>query len=229
MWPALNSSSFRGFILNTWKYFVLLLYFLLFTLSAQAETISVSQFEVEGLNGWAEKSFSRETRYSLVERDGSQVLLAQSKATASALYKKVRIDLDKTPFLNWRWLIENHLGDINERRKEGDDYPARIYVIIDGGIFFWKTRALNYVWSSNQPIGSTWANAYSDNTRMIALESGSTYLGQWRSEKRNVRRDLQNQFGEDLRYIDGIAVMTDTDNSQGQATTYYRDLFFSSE
>ncbi|MEZ0174648.1 MAG: DUF3047 domain-containing protein [Candidatus Reddybacter sp.] len=201
----------------------------LFTSTTQAEIISLSQFESEGLNGWAEKFFSGQTRYTLVERDDGHVLLALSKATASALYKKVRIDLEKTPFLNWGWLIENHLGDINERRKEGDDYPARIYVIIDGGVFFWKTRALNYVWSSNQPKGSTWANAYSDNTRMLALESGSVYLGQWRSEKRNVRCDLQSQFGENLRYIDGIAVMTDTDNSQGQATTYYRNLFFSSE
>ncbi len=215
--------------MNFLKYCILFLCLVLFTLRTQAEIVSVSQFESEGLNGWAEKIFSGETRYTLVERENGQVLLAQSQASASALYKKIRIDLERTPFLNWDWLIENHLGDINERRKEGDDYPARIYVIIDGGVFFWKTRALNYVWSSNQPKGSTWANAYSDNARMLALESGSAYLGQWRSEKRNVRRDLQNQFGEDLRYIDGIAVMTDTDNSQGQATTYYRKLFFSSK
>lgn len=202
---------------------------LLLALPLQAETIALSQFATEGLSGWAEKSFYGQTQYTIVERNGDNVLLAESKNSASALYKKIRIDLEKTPYLNWSWLVVKHLGDINERQKEGDDYPARVYVIISGGVFFWKTRAINYVWSSNQPEGSIWPNAYTDNARMIALESGSAFLGQWRTEKRNIRADLRRQFGEDLRYIDGIAVMSDTDNSHGQALSYYRNLFFSSE
>lgn len=202
---------------------------LLLPLPLQAETIAISQFASQGLNGWAEKSFSGHTQYTVVERDGHKVLRAQSRASASALFKKIRIDLEKTPYLNWQWLVVNHLGNIDERQKDGDDYPARVYVIIDGGVFFWKTRALNYVWSSNQPEGATWLNAYSDNARMIALESGTALLGQWRAEKRNIRADLRKHFGEDLRYIDGIALMTDTDNSSGQARAYYRNLFFSSD
>lgn len=202
---------------------------LLLTLQVQAETIALSHFATDGLIGWSEKSFYGQTQYSIVERNGDKVLLAQSNNSASALYKKIRIDLDKTPYLNWSWWVSNHLGDIDEQQKEGDDYPARVYIIIDGGVFFWKTRALNYVWSSNQPKGATWPNAYTDNARMMALETGSAYLRQWRSEKRNIRADLRQQFGEDLRYIDGVAIMTDTDNSQGQAVTYYRNLFFSSE
>lgn len=202
---------------------------LLFALPLQAETIALSQFATDGLSGWAEKRFQGQTQYTIVERNGDKVLLADSNNSASALYKEIRIDLEKTPYLNWSWLVVKHLGDINERQKEGDDYPARVYVIISGGVFFWKTRAINYVWSSNQPEGSSWPNAYTANARMIALESGSAFLGQWRTEKRNIRADLRRQFGEDLRYIDGIAVMSDTDNSHGQALSYYRNLFFSSE
>ena len=202
---------------------------LLLTLPLQAETIALSQFATEGLSGWSEKSFYGQTQYSIVERNGDKVLSAESNNSASALYKETRIDLEKTPYLNWSWLVVKHLGDIDERQKEGDDYPARVYVVISGGIFFWKTRAINYVWSSNQPEGTLWPNAYTDNARMMALESGSAFLGQWRTEKRNIRADLRQQFGEDLRYIDGIAVMTDTDNSHGQALSYYRNLFFSSK
>lgn len=202
---------------------------LLLALPLRAETIALSQFATEGLSGWAEKNFYGQTQYSVVERNGDKVLLAESNNSASALYKKIRIDLEKTPYLNWSWLVVKHLGDIQERQKEGDDYPARVYVVISGGVFFWKTRAINYVWSSNQPAGSIWPNAYTDNAQMIALESGSDFLGQWRTEKRNIRTDLRQQFGEDLRYIDGIAVMSDTDNSHGQALSYYRNLFFSSE
>jgi len=202
---------------------------LLLTLPLQAETIALSQFATAGLAGWSEKSFSGKIQYTIVERNGDKVLSAESKNSASALYKKIRIDLEKTPFLNWEWLVTRHLGDITEQQKGGDDYPARVYVIISGRVFFWKTKALNYVWSSNQPVGSTWANAYTDNARMIALQSGSAHLGRWRTEKRNIRADLRQQFGEDFRYIDGIAVMSDTDNSHGEAISFYRNLFFSSK
>jgi len=216
-------------MLNFNKVGVALPALLLLTVQLQAETIVLSHFTKDGLVGWSEKSFYGQTQYSIVECNGDKVLLAQSNNSASALYKKIRVDLDKTPYFNWSWRVNNHLGNIDERQKDGDDYPARVYVIIDGGIFFWKTRALNYVWSSHQPVGTTWPNAYTDNARMMALETGRTYLGQWRSEKRNIRTDLRQQFGEELRYIDGVAVMTDTDNSRGQAVTYYRNLFFSSE
>jgi hypothetical protein len=118
---------------------------------------------------------------------------------------------------------------VNERQKSGDDYPARVYVIIDGGVFFWNTKALNYVWSGNQPKESSWPNAYTSNARMVAVESGDEKLGQWVSEKRNIREALQAQFGESFRYIDAVAVMTDTDNTKGAAVAYYRALFFSSD
>jgi len=193
------------------------------------ETIAVSAFATEGLKGWDVKHFAGETEYTLVDKDGEQVVKALSQASASALFKKIRIDLDKTPYLNWSWLVARHLQPINEREKEGDDYAARVYVIIDGGVFFWKTRALSYVWSSYQPKGTTWPNAYTTNAKMLALESGDKNLGRWLAEKRNIRKDLRSQFGEDLRFIDGVALMTDTDNSQTSAVAYYRQLFFSSE
>ncbi len=196
---------------------------------AVAEKIYVGQFGKEGLTGWEQKSFSGETRYQLVDENGAKVLKAKSSASASGMFKKIRIDLDKTPWLNWSWKIENSLGNVDEQSKAGDDYPARIYVVVDGGFFFWKTKALNYVWSSNQPKGESWPNAYTGNARMIAIESGDEKRGQWVSERRNVREDLRRQFGEVIRYIDAVAVMTDTDNASGKAVAYYGDLVFSSE
>ncbi|RLA22225.1 MAG: hypothetical protein DRQ61_06865 [Gammaproteobacteria bacterium] len=202
---------------------------ILFGSPVQAETVLVSQFEKEELSGWEEESFAGETQYRLVDLNGEKVLKATSHAAASGLFKKVHIDLERTPYLNWSWRVEGLLSGLDERQKSGDDYPARIYVIVDGGLFFWKTKALNYVWSSNQPKESRWPNAYSSNAQMIAVESGGEKLGRWVSEKRNIRDDLKNWFGETFRYIDAVAVMTDTDNSKGAAVAYYRGLFFSSD
>jgi len=209
------------------SYTFFLLSLLVFS-SAHAEVVSISQFKKEGLTGWEEKSFVGNTQYSLIDMAGEKVLKASSHAAASGMFKEVRIDLERTPWLNWSWRIDNTLLNTNERQKSGDDYPARIYVIIDGGVFFWRTKALNFVWSSHQSKESHWPNAYTHNARMVVVQSGDEKLGQWVSEKRNIRQALQTQFGESFRYIDATAIMTDTDNTKGTAVAYYKKIFFSS-
>ncbi len=75
--------------------------------------------------------------------------ISEQLFSASGLFKKIHIDLNKTPYFNWSWKIDRSLKGLNERSKEGDDYAARICVVKKHALFFWKTRALNYVWSSN--------------------------------------------------------------------------------
>ena len=136
--------------------------------------------------------------------------------------------MQKTPVMNWRWRIENRLGNINEQAKSGDDYAARVYVVISGGLIFWRTKAINYVWASTSPKGKIWPNAFAgDHAMMIALRSSSDQTGIWYTEKRNILADLKQQFGEDIRYIDAVAIMTDTDNAHGKVTAYYGDIYFS--
>jgi hypothetical protein len=206
---------------------------LLFNLPlSHAETTAdkrvIGAFSAATLAGWESKKFKGETRYQLTDLAGEKVLKAESAGTASGLFKKQRIDLQKTPVMNWRWRIEKRLGQLNEQAKSGDDYAARVYVVISGGLVFWRTRAINYVWASTSPKGKIWPNAFAgDHAMMIALRSASDETGTWYTEKRNVLDDLKRQFGEDIRTIDAVAVMTDTDNGMGSAESYYGDIFFS--
>ena len=197
--------------------------------NAYAEQIHITHFSQDGLQGWDEKSFVGNTHYQLADNDGIKVLKAETHASASGLFREIDIDLNKTPYLNWTWKVDNIYQNNNERSKDGDDYPARIYVVVSGGVFFWKTRAVNYVWSSNQPIGTNWENAYTGNARMIALRSGESETGQWLTEKRNIRDDLKQLFGEEIDEINAIAIMSDSDNSGQRATAWYGDIFFSTE
>lgn len=210
------------------------------------ERVRVGDFINGDLSGWEEKSFKGNTRYDfvlaktvggLIDRtttdqssaDTGKVLRAKTKGQASGLFKEMPIDLNKTPILNWSWRVKNLFKDNDERSKEGDDYPARIYVVVSGGIFFWKTKAINYVWSSNQAMGSEWPNAYTDHARMIAVQAGSNHVGEWVMQRRNVREDLKRLFGEDLSKIDAIAVMVDGDNTGQSATAYFGDIVFSED
>ena len=179
--------------------------------------------------GWEEKVFSGKTLYETVRKDGRTVLRATSRGTASGMYRRLRIDLEKTPILNWTWRVDAALGDVDERTRAGDDYSARIYVIRSHPVFVWRTRAVNYVWAGTRTEGETWPNAYTDSARHVAVRSGDAQAGQWIGERRDVRADFRALFGEDVRSIDAIAIMTDTDNTGAAATAYYADIAFTSE
>ena len=104
------------------------LFLLLFGL-ANAAAADVAVLRDGDVSGWEEKVFSGKTAYERFSIEGRTVLRATSRGSASGLFREQRIDLEKTPILEWTWRVEGTLGDIDERTREGDDYPARVYVI----------------------------------------------------------------------------------------------------
>lgn len=192
-----------------------------------AETVEVLR---DGdVAGWEEKVFEGRTLYETVRQDGRTVVRATSRGAASGLFLRRRIDLEETPILRWSWRVDGTLGNIDERTRAGDDYSARVYVIRSHPVFVWRARAVNYVWASTRAPGETWRNAYTDSSRHVAVRSGDAYAGQWVDERRDVRADFRELFGESVRYVDAVAIMTDTDNTGGSAVAYYGDIAFTSE
>tara|TARA_R110001592_G_scaffold227724_1_gene484021 strand:- start:60447 stop:61154 length:708 start_codon:yes stop_codon:yes gene_type:complete len=187
-------------------------------------------FNTINMNAFEEIRFKGETNYQIVSLDTTKALRAESQASASGLLLKKTIDLSKTPYLNWTWRLEKGLQDLPETSKSGDDYAARIYLIHSGGWFFWQTKALNYVWSSRKAKETTWPNAYApDNAMMKAVRDKSDESGVWFTEKRHVPRDFNAWLGENIAEIEGVAIMTDTDDSEGHAIVYFGDIFFTAD
>jgi hypothetical protein len=199
--------------------------------------INLTSLRDNGIQYWQAKVFSTETMYTLGNYKGRLALKALSNNSASGFVLKKRIDLTITPYLSWSWLAEKKLLALNERSKNGDDFVARIYLVIDGGFLFWKTESLNYVWSSNQDTGLIWDNAFAgSNVKMMSIRGKESKNGRWYQEKRNVYQDLIDALGDKgseeanraaYQYIDIIAFMTDTDNSGKEAESYYGDIVFS--
>lgn len=197
--------------------------------TSNGANVNIADFDMGDLSGWDEKEFSGKTDYRIVYIEARKALEAKSKDAASGMFKEVKVDLEKTPYLNWTWRVENIFEGLDERTRDGDDYPARVYVVFSGGLFFWRTKALNYVWSGSQAVESSWPNAFTSNAVMIAVESGPDNLSKWLTYKRNIREDYRKLFHEDVKYVDAVAIMTDTDNAHGQASAYYGEIYFSSE
>ncbi|MGB5446985.1 MAG: DUF3047 domain-containing protein [Psychromonas sp.] len=198
--------------------------------SSAEKNIYLGNFSQGTIDNWVIKEFSGKTQYSIVKDSDDKtksILKAVSNNSASGLFVEKRIDLNKTPYLHWSWKTDKLYKGLNEGSKQGDDFVARIYIVVDGGAFFWKTQALNYVWSSSFRQGQVWPNPFTSNATMFAIESGEKNLGKWLSYSRNVQQDLKKLIGKEVRYIDAIAVMTDSDNAGQKATTYYGDIYFS--
>lgn len=197
------------------------------------------------LSDWTERVFDNNTQYSIqitqedsgtqkeknIQEDSNtqETIRAVSQSSASMLYKKMDVDLNKTPYLQWQWKITNTYSGINEQSKAGDDYPARIYIAVKGKFGSLFPRAINYVWASTSPQNSYWPNPYSDNVIMLAKQSGDALANQWVSEKINLKADLQEYFKKDFSNIKGIAIMSDTDNAKGSAESFYRNIRFSAQ
>lgn len=192
--------------------------------------IDVGEFSIGQMSLWKEEVFDGKTEYSLQDVDGSKVLQASSRAAGSGLFRKIRVDLWQYPYLNWRWKIGNRLPLRNETTKEGDDYPVRIYIIVDGKNRVWETKSLSYVWSRGVSKGSAWPNAFADrNVVMLSVRDAGDNVNQWYEEKRNVLQDVQQYLSPEIRYIDIVALMTDSDNTHGFVNGFYGDIYFSNQ
>lgn len=197
-------------------------------------------------DGWEEMTFRGldPTEYRLAEVDGRMVVRAHSSRSSSGLIRRKSIDLSEYPVIEWSWKVENILEKGDVYSKDGDDYPARIYVIFDYDLnnLGWGTRnmirllrrfygevparAINYIYANHAETGTVVANPYTDLVKMIAVDSGEGHTGQWRTYRRNIYEDYLSIYGEEPPPVAGLAIMTDSDDTKASATAYFGDICF---
>lgn len=195
--------------------------------AGEARAAEDLHFSPEEIRGWSTRVFAGETEYRVVDLEGTRALRARARRRASAKYLEREIDLRETPYLQWCWRVSGIHEGLDETRKAGDDYPARVYVARRTGLLPWQVESVNYVWASTQPAGSAWPNAFTDRARLLALQSGDARVGEWVAEVRDVGADYRRLFGSRPNTIDGLALMSDGDNAGVDATAWFTHLAFS--
>jgi len=178
---------------------------------------------------WSERSFAGNTQYTIDNSDGVELIMGETEGQASVLYRQEYVNLQQTPTLRWEWKISNVYNGANERSRAGDDYPARVYVVVKTGTLPWQTRTINYVWSTREPVDANWRNPFSDKAIMVVLDSGPMGVGQWVSHARDIRADFKRYWQLDIEQIDGYAFMIDGDNTGSTGKAWLRDLRFVNE
>jgi hypothetical protein len=181
--------------------------------------IPVARFSASDLSGWSDQPYKGTTSYTLEQG----ALKAHSARAASGKIRKLKVETKRYPTLTWSWRIDHTLKREDIKEKSGDDFAARVYVIFPRTLF-WRMRAINYVWAAKMPKDSEARSPYTRNSVIIAVESGDDKAGKWVSEERNVYEDYKRIFGEEPPPMGGVAIMTDTDDTQDEVTAWYGDI-----
>ena len=214
------------------KFIKIITIYFLFISSVCAEKLIVFDFTEEELNSLEVRKVrgaDAKTLYSIGNNENGNYLKAVAVNAASGVGKEIKINLDKTPFINITWKIEKDLKGIKENTKKGHDFAARVFVIKKIGATPLSNRAINYVFSSNSNVGETWPSPYTKKSIDSVLASTKSNLNEWVTVKANVKEDFKKFHDLDVEELSGIAIMADTDNSKLTAVSYYQNIFFSSE
>ena len=205
---------------------------IIFIHSSNAEMIKVFEFtdeEFKTLEVRKVRGSNEKTTYSLGMNENGSFLRAEAKGTASGLGKKVKIDLSKTPFINITWKIEKDLKGIDERSKKGHDYAARVFVVKKTGLTPLSNKAVNYVFSSNNSTNEFWRSPYTKSSIDYVLSTTKENLNEWVTVKANVKEHFKKLHDLNVEELTGLAIMTDTDQTDITAISYYQNIYFSSK
>jgi len=188
-----------------------------------------TEAEISELHVRKVRGADNKTQYTVGTNENGNFLKSIADNAASGLGKEIKIDLNKTPFINITWKIEKDLSGIKENSKKGHDYAARVFVIKKTGATPLSNRAINYVFSSNNEVGSNWPSPYTKKSVDNVLASTKDNLNEWITVKSNVKEDFKKFHNLEVNNLDGIAIMSDTDNSKMKSIAYFQNIYFSAE
>jgi len=195
----------------------------------EVKVFDFTEEELAGLEIRKVRGADNETVYTVGSNENGNFLKAVADNAASGLGKEIKIDLNKTPFINITWKIEQDLPGIKENTKKGHDFAARVFAVKKTGATLLSNRAINYVFSSNNNVGMNWPSPYTKKSIDNVLATTKDNLNEWVTVKANVKEDFKKFHDLDVNELDGLAIMVDTDNSKMKAVTYYQNIFFSAD
>ena len=199
------------------------------SVASEVRVFEFTETELSELQVRKVRGAENNTLYSVGSNENGNFLKSVADNAASGLGKEIKIDLNKTPFINITWKIEKDLSGINENTKKAHDYAARVFVIKKTGATPLSNRAINYVFSSNNDVGFYSPSPYTKKSIDNVLSTTKNDLDKWVTVKANVKEDFKKFHNIEVNEIDGLAIMSDTDNSKMKSIAYYQNIFFSAQ
>lgn len=182
----------------------------------------------------------RVTEYTPAVRAGLHCTQAKANRSASLWRRTVHVEPQDWRTLQFSWWVDTLNAEATVADSDRDDASARLVLAFDGDASRLSMRnqmvfdlaqtltgesppyaTLMYVWDATAPVGTVITSGRSDRIRKIVVESGAERLRRWRHYERDALADFNAVFGEQPGALIGLAFMTDSDNTQGQAEACY--------
>ncbi len=182
----------------------------------------------------------RQTRFTHALHQGRAAIHANANSSASMLRRPAKIPAADLGALRFSWQAPKLIDLSNMAERDTEDSVVRVILTFEGNRSKFSAKnsmlsdlslaltgeelpyaTLMYVWCNTRPVGTIITNPRTDRIRKLVLESGSANLGKWLDYERDIRADYIQAFGEEPGALTGIALMTDTDNTQSKATAWY--------
>ncbi len=144
--------------------------------------------------GWQRQSWgSPAYDFTIVEDDGRRVLHLKSHDENSTITKDIKgkVNLQDTPILEWSWKAVTLPAGGDVRHGATDDEVLQVYVDWPRFPEAVRSRIIGYVWDDTAPVGTIVKSEKTGTVTYVVVRSGPAELGQWRTERRNVREDFE--------------------------------------
>jgi len=188
------------------------------------EHASVGQFP-DGWD-WREDDGGGDRPYAVAEENGNRYLAARDAGQSVIVGRKITVDLDRYPYLAFRWRVHRIPEGGDERHGESGDSAAAVYVVYrkSMGII---PLTVKFVWSSTLPVGTALQRSGVGRPWIIVADSGDAGLGEWRTHVFDVRAAWRETFGGKMpRRVIAVGVLSDANATRTQAHADYDDIRF---
>ncbi len=171
-------------------------------------------------SGWSARTNQAKEIYLIYNENGKKFLRADAKGVADQIGYQKKWVLKEFPILEWQWRPLLFPNNSDERKQTGNDSVLGLYVVFGRWPFL---KSIKYIWSENLDAETSFPSPFAKDTKILVVRSGRTLAGQWVTESRNVLSDYRRLFGdrEAAPVAEGIAILTDSDNTGSRATGDY--------
>jgi len=194
----------------------------------------------DNLNSWRTWEFTRikrVSRYEVQEEAGNFVLRLEAERSAAGLILTRNFPVRKN--LRLRWRVEVYPRVIDPRRRTGDDFAIRIYVIFEqdaaraGWLERWALRdapfrsegilperSLAYVSTRISGLPEFYPNPYTNRVVVLPILTDDDAIGAWQEISVDPVADYRRAFGKEPPAYFRFALMSDADDSRSRALAW---------
>ncbi len=180
-------------------------------------------------NGWKTQNWgSPKYEFAIADNGGHRVLHLRSTGDSSTISRDVKgkVKLKQTPILEWTWKAMTLPKNGNACVKATDDEVLQIYVAWPRFPEAVRSRIIGYIWDTSAPVGTICKSEQTGTVTYVVVRSGTADLGQWLTERRNVREDFRRIYGEDPGDPGAISVSIDSNDTQSTSESYVGPIVF---